>query len=208
MIQHLIPVVWHFIARIWGVLHFWSYANSIETAVLLVIVYDIVWHRLNAIREVKRDDDAEKRAIQREEALEKRQIRRERHEFIRKHWQELQYNLIALNRAASMMVNHRRFIHENADSQDATTRVTLAMISNRLPHVISEFDDYWGRVVSQLNVFPPPRDDLAIEVLEVAKELGKTVGNKQIEIKDETLAALANLVTRVADKGTLINVDD
>ena len=156
MIWSLISIFWCLISVVRRILHFWSYANSIETAVLLVIVYDVVWHRLNAIRDVKRDDDAEKRTIQREEALEKRQIRRERHEFIRKHWQELQYNLIALNRMASQMVNHRRFIHENADSQDATTKITLAMIANRLPNVISEFDDYWGRVVSQLNVFPPP----------------------------------------------------
>ena len=49
---------------------------------------------------------------------------------------------------------------------------------------------------------------MAIEVLKVTEELGKTVGDKQIEIKDETLAALANLVTRVADKGTLLNIDD
>jgi hypothetical protein len=57
-------------------------------------------------------------------------------------------------------------------------------------------------------VFPQPRDILALEVLKVVQELGKTVRDKQIETKDETLAALANLVTRVADKGTLPNVDD
>jgi hypothetical protein len=203
MIWSLISFFWCLISAVRGILHFWSYA-----AVLVVIVYDVVWHRLNAIRDVKRDDDAEKRTIQREEALEKRQIRRDRHEFIRKHWQELQYNLIALNRVASQFVNHRRFIHENADSQDTATKITLAMISNRMPNVISEFDDYWGRVVSQLNVFPPPRDVLALEVMTVVQELGKTVGDKQIEIKDETLAALADLVTRVADKGTLLKVDD
>jgi len=191
--------------RIWS---FWSYANSIETAVLLVIVYDVVWHRLNAIREIKRDDDAEKRAIQREEALEKRQVRRERREFIRKHWQELQYNLIALNRVATQMVQHRRFIRENSDSQNAAIIHALVLMTNRLPEVISEFDDRWGRVVSQLNVFPQPRDALALDVLAVVQELGETVGDKEIEIKDETLSALADLVTRVADKGTLPNVDD
>jgi succinate dehydrogenase hydrophobic anchor subunit len=47
----------------------WSYANAIETAVLLVIAYDILWHRWNAIRALKRDEQAEKRAIEREEAL-------------------------------------------------------------------------------------------------------------------------------------------
>ncbi len=81
-------------------------------------------------------------------------------------------------------------------------------MTNRLPEVMSELDDRWGRVVSQVNVFPQPRDVLALEVLKVVLELGKTVGDKQIEIKDETLSALANLVTRVADKGTLPNVDD
>jgi hypothetical protein len=106
------------------------------------------------------------------------------------------------------MLNHRRFIRENPNPQDATTAMTLVVMTNRLPSVISEFDDYWGRVVSQLNVFPPPRDDLALEVLVVVQELGKSVGDKQIEIKDETLAALADLVTKVADKGTLLNVDD
>src|SRR5208283_766513 len=163
------------VCRIWN---FWSYANSIETAVLVVIVYDVIWHRLNAIREIKRDEEAEQRAILREEASERRQIRSERAEVIRKHWQELQYNLIALSRVASQMVRHRQFVHENKDSQNATTKKTLEMITNRLPEVISEFDDRWGRVVSQLNVFPPPRDVLALEVLTVVQELGKTVGDK------------------------------
>jgi hypothetical protein len=201
-------IAWFLKSILCRVSHFWSYANSIEIAILLVIVYDVVWHRLNAIRDVKRDEDAEKRTIQREEALERRQIQRERNEFIRKHWQELQYNLIALNSVATQMVQHRRFILEKKDSQDATTKQTLMMITKRLPEVISEFDDRWGRVASQLNVFPQPRDVLALEVLTVVLELGKTAGDKQIEIKSETLSALAKLVTRVADKGTLPNVDD
>src|SRR5882762_10447553 len=195
MIWCLFSIAWFLKSIVCRISHFWSYANSIETAVLLVIVYDVVWHRLNAVRDVKRDADGEKRAIQREEALERRQIRRERNEFIRKHWQELQYNLIALNRVATQMVKHRRFILEKKDSQDATTKRVLSMMTNRLPELISEFDDYWGRVVSQVNVFPQPRDVLALEVLKVVLELGKTVGDKQIEIKDETLSALADLVT-------------
>jgi hypothetical protein len=201
-------MVWYLISIVRRIYHFCISANGIETAVLAVIIYDVVWHRWNAKMDIKRDEETEARAIQREEALEKRQIRRERQEFIRKHWQELQANLIALNRAASHMLNHRRFIRENPNPQDATTAMTLVVMTNRLPSVISEFDDYWGRVVSQLNVFPPPRDDLALEVLVVVQELGKSVGDKQIEIKDETLAALADLVTKVADKGTLLNVDD
>jgi hypothetical protein len=58
------------------VLNFWSYANSIETAVLLVIIIDVVWHRLSAHRDIKRDEAAEKRTIQREEAFEIREIKR------------------------------------------------------------------------------------------------------------------------------------
>ncbi len=122
MIWCLFSIAWFLKSIVCRISHFWSYANSIETAVLLVIVYDVVWHRLNAIRDVKRDEDGEKRTIQREEALEGRQIQRERNEFIRKHWQELQYNLIALNRVATQMVQHRRFILEKKDSQDATTK--------------------------------------------------------------------------------------
>ena len=186
----------------------YDHYNKHMSPVLLVIVYDVVWHRLNAIRDIKRDEDGEKRTIQREEALERRQIQRERKEFIREHWQELQYNLIALNRVATQMVQHRRFILEKRDSQDAATKLALAIMTNRLPEVISELDDLWGRVVSQLNVFPQARDLLVLEVLTVVLELGKTVGDKQIEIKDGTLSALANFVTRVADKGTLPNVDD
>jgi hypothetical protein len=208
MIWFLISIPEFLKSAVGRISHFWSYANSIETAVLLVIVYDVVWHRLNALRDIKRDEDAEKRTIQREEALERRQIRREHHELIRRHWQELQYNLIVLSRVATQMVQHRRFILEKKDSQDATTKQTLMMITKRLPEVISEFDDRWGRVASQLNVFPQPRDVLALEVLTVVLELGKTAGDKQIEIKSETLSALAKLVTRVADKGTLPNVDD
>jgi len=44
--------------------------------------------------------------------------------------------------------------------------------------------------------------------LTVVEELGEAVQGKKIEIKDETMAVLAKLVPRVADKGTLPNVDD
>lgn len=76
--------------------HYWSYPNTIETAVLVVILYDVIWHRWNAIRDIERDKQGELREVQREEAAEKRLIRRERQEFVRKHWQELQANLILL----------------------------------------------------------------------------------------------------------------
>jgi hypothetical protein len=201
-------MIWYLALVARKIFHFWSYANSIETAVLIVIIYDVVWHRLNVKWDIKRDEDAEKRAVLREEALEKRQIQRERREFIRKHWQELQYNLIALSKVATHMDKFRKYILEKKDSQDATTRRVLEVMTNTMPDLISEFEDYWGRVVSQLNVFPPPRDVLALEIIPVVLELGKTAGDKQIEIKDETLAALADLVTKVADKGTLLNVDD
>lgn len=181
----------------------WSYANSIETAVLLVILYDIIWHRWNAVREVERDKEAEARRIQREEDAERRQVRRERQESIRKHWQELQSNLIRLNRVASHLAQQKKFIEANGNSQDPTTRHLVEMIAKRLPEVISEFDDCWGRVVAQLNVFPQPRELLALEVLKIAEELGQTVGDKKIEVKDETLSALADLVRKVADAATL-----
>jgi hypothetical protein len=110
---------------------------------------------------------------------------------------------------AALYVGHRRFVFENNDFQDdPTTRKTLEMISNRFPDLIFELDDYWCRIVSQLNVFPRPGDILAQEVLAVVQELGKTVKDKNIEITDETLKALASLVTRVAAKGTLLNADD
>jgi hypothetical protein len=57
--------------------------------------------KLSKLRDHKRDEAAEVRRIKREEALEKRQIRRKRQEFIRRHWQELQSNLILLHRITS-----------------------------------------------------------------------------------------------------------
>src|SRR5271163_4740490 len=173
--------------------HYWSYANTIETAVLLVIVYDIVWHRVNAIREIKREEDAETRAIEREKVAEQRQIRRERQEILRKHWEELQYNLISLNRVGSQLLQIRRFVAKNNDSQDPTTKQALLAMTNRLPVVLSDFGDYWGRTVAQLNVFPQPRDVLALEVLTVIQELGKSLGDSTVQVKDETLQALADL---------------
>lgn len=174
----------------------------------MVILYDIIWHRWNAIREIERDKEAEARSIQREEASEKRQIRRERQEFIRRHWQELQSNLILLQRIASYLAQQKQFIEKNNDSQNPTTRVALETAAKRLPEVMLELDDRWGRVVAQLNVFPEPRDPLALEVLAVIQELGKTVEHKQTEVKDETLLALAKLARRVGEAGTLPNLDD
>lgn len=173
----------------------------------MAILYDIVWHRLNAYREIKRNEEAERRAIEREETLEQRQIRRERQEILRKHWQELQSNLISLHRVAAQMMQQRRFIKENNDSQDATIKHVLSIMMNRLPDVLAEFGDLWGRAAAQLNVFPKPRDILALEVLEVIEELGKSVGDSNIEIKDETLRTLAKLSRRVAEPGTLPNSD-
>jgi hypothetical protein len=208
MIWLLISVFWCLIWIVCRLLNFWSYANSIETAVLLVIVYDVVWHRLNAIRDAKRDEEAEKRTIQREDAFEKRQVRRERQEFIRKHWQELQHGLISLHRVTTHLVQQTRFIHENKDSQDVTTRQAMMMTIDKLPEVLAEFDDRWGRVVSQLNVFPQPRDALTVEVSTIVTAVGETVRDKNTEIKDETLKALAKLVSKAADKGTFSNMDD
>jgi hypothetical protein len=187
--------------------HYWSYANTIETAVLLVIVYDIVWHRVNAIREIKREEDAEIRAIEREKIAEQRQIRRERQEILRKHWEELQYNLISLNRVGSQLIQIRRFVERYHNSQDATTQQALLAMTNRLPIVLSDLGDYWGRTVAQLNVFPQPRDVLALEVLAVIEELGKSLKDSSIEIKDETLQALAELARKVSDPATLPNLD-
>jgi hypothetical protein len=188
--------------------HFWSYANTIETAVLLVIVYDVVWHRLNAIREIKRDADSETRAIEREAALEKRNIRRERREFMRRHWQQLQSNIIYLNRVASQVQKQRKYVHENRNSNDPTIRQVMLTITNGTPEMLSQFDDRWGRIVAQLNVFPEPRDVLALKVLKVIQELGQTVGDKNIEVKGETLDALADLVKPVAEKAILPNPED
>jgi hypothetical protein len=172
-----------------------------------VILYDIIWHRYNAIREVKREEEAEVRRIKREEDAEKRLIRRERQESIRKHWQELQSNLILLHRVASQLAEQREFIQANNDSKDPTTRRVLEMMGNTLPEVLSEFNDRWGQVVAQLNVFPAPRELLALEVLKIVQELGQTVRDNQTKVKDETLLALANLAKRVADAATLPNID-
>lgn len=201
-------MIWCLISIVRRIYHFWISANGIETAVLIVIIYDVVWHRLNVKWDIKRDEEAEKRAIQREAALEKRHIQRERREFIRKHWQELQYNLIVLSRVTTHLIQQRKFISENGKSENPTTRMALDVMVKRAPDLMAEFDDCWGRVVGQLNVFPAPKDVLALEVMVVIQELGKTAENQQIEIKKETLDALTGLVTRVADKGTLLNVDD
>ena len=208
MIWHVMAIVWCFISIFCQLPFLWSYANSIETAVLLVILYDIIWHRRNAIEEIKRDEQAEQRAVQREQALERRQIYRERQEILRKHWQELQSNLISLNRVVSEMDNQRRFIEKNKDSQNATVKQVMLVIANRMPIVLSDFGDFWGKTVAQINVFPQPRDVLALEVLKLIQELGKSVGDSTIEIKDETLKALAELVLKVAQVGTLPNLHD
>jgi hypothetical protein len=195
----------HFFWIFCALAHFWSYANTIETAVLLVIVYDIVWHRLNAIREIKREEEAETREIEREKLAEERQIRRERQEILRKQWQELQSSLISLSRLGSLVVQFRQFVEKNNNSQDPTTRQLLLTLTNRYPIVLSDLGDYWGRAVALLNVFPEPRDTLALEVLEVIQELGKSVGDSSIEIKDATLKTLAELARRVSDPATLPN---
>lgn len=185
-----------------------------------MIIVDVVWHRLSAHRDIKRDEEAEKRTIQREEAfeireikrgeeterraikreqdLEERQIRRERQETLRKHWQELQPNLISLNRVASHMAQLMQFVEKNKDTKDPTTR---------LPVVLSDFGDYWGRAVAQLNVFPQPRDVLALEVLAVIDELGKSLRDSNVEVKDETLQALSELARRVSDPAALPSLD-
>ena len=199
--RYLVWILWCVISIAYRISQ-WSYASTIETLVLLVIVYDIGWHRWNAIREIKRDEEQEKRAIQREEAAEQRQIRRERQESLRKHWQELQSNLISLHRVASLLIQQRRFVTENSDSQDATTKFVLSMMRDRLPNVLEELGEVWGRTVAQLNVFPKPRDVLALEVQTVVEEVGKLL-NSSTELKDETLGTLAKLSLRVADPGTL-----
>src|SRR5665213_3265975 len=91
--------------------------------------------------------------------------------FLRKHWQELQGDLIVLHRVATQVVRSRNFILEKNDSQDdPTTRRLLEMTSNRFPDLITEFHDSFGRVVSKLNVVPSPRDDMALEVLTVVED--------------------------------------
>lgn len=210
MICFLSSLFWYVVSIICSISHFWSYANSIETAVLVVIVFDVVWHYRNTIREAKRDEEAEKRTIQREVALEKRQVQRERSESLRKHWQELQYNLISLSRVASNVATHREYILKNKDAQNATIREVLSIMTKGLPALLAEFADRWGRVVSQINVFPAPKDDLALEIQVVVEELGKTigVGGADVEIKDETLSALASFVLRAADKAKLAAVSE
>ena len=201
MIPHLVSIVCR-------LSHNWSYANTIETAVLLVIVYDVGWHRWNAIKDIQRDEQTEARTIQREEASEKRQILSERQTFIRNHWQELQVNLIRLIRVIKDLTQQRRFIQEKNNSQDdPTTRHLLGILANRFPELLAEFDDRWAHVVAQLNVFPEPRDPLALEVLTLVEELGESVKDKHTEVKDETLLALADLVPRVAAAGRLSSLD-
>jgi len=106
------------------------------------------------------------------------------------------------------MVQQRRYIEEHRDSQDATVKHVMLVMTNRIPVVLSEFGDFWGRAVAQLNVFPQPRDVLALEVLEVIQVLGRSVGDSNIEVNDETLLALADLARRVSDHGILPNLDD
>jgi hypothetical protein len=198
----------HLISYFSRLVHGWSYANSIETAVLLVILYDIIWHRWNAIREIQREEAAEARTIQREEEAEKRQIRRDRQESIREHWQELQSNLISLHRVASNLAQHKVFVKQNKDSQNPATRRVLQMMVVRLPEELGEFNDRWGRVVAQLNVFPQPRDPLALEILELVEELEKTTRDSETEVKDETLSALAKISIKVADAGALSSPEE
>ena len=194
-----------FLSRIW---HHLSYANTVETAVLLVILYDIIWHRLNAIREIERDKEAETKRIQREEAAEKRQIRRERQEVIRKHWQELQSNLILLHRIKSVLAQQKQFIQQNNDSENHTTRHALMVMANGLPNLLSEFHDRWGRIVAQLNIFPESSDPLGLEILELVQGWEDAVKGEETEVKDETLFALATLIRRVAEAGRLPNLYD
>lgn len=193
----------------WGrISHFWSYANTVETLVLLVILYDIIWHRWNAIRDIKRDEEAEQRLIEREQALERRQIRREREEALRRHWQELQGNLMSLHRSASYVARMKRFIEANNDSQNATTRQVLLVMSNRIPVALADLGEFWGKTVAQLNVFPHPRDVLVLEILQVVQEVGKSLGDSTFDIKDETLMALPELAQRASDHGTLAKAND
>jgi transcriptional regulator of heat shock response len=156
----------------------------------------IAWHRWNAIREIRREEEAETR-----------QIRREQQEILRKHWQELQSNLISLNRIVSHLVQLWRFVEQNRNTEDVTTIHVMTLMSNRLPVVLTDFGDYWGRAVAQLNVFPQPRDALTLEVLILINELGDTVRDSSIEVRDETLQALAELARRVSERATLPRLD-
>jgi hypothetical protein len=191
-----IATPWCLISIFGRLLHYLPYATLIETLVLLVIVYDIFWHRWNAIREIKREEEAETR-----------QIRREQQEILRKHWQELQSNLISLNQIASHLVQIWRFVEQNRNAPNPATVHALTVVSNRLPSVLMDFGDYWGRAVAQLNVFPSPRDALTLEVLTLINDLGNTVRDSSIEIRDETLQALAELARRVSERATLPRLD-
>jgi hypothetical protein len=188
----LIATLWCLISIFGRLLHYLSYATLIETAVLLVIVYDIAWHRWNAIREIRREEEAETR-----------QSRREQQEILRKHWQELQSNLISLNRIVSHLIQLWRFVEQNRDTENVTTRHVMTMMTNRLPVVLTDFGDYWGRAVAQLNAFASPRDALTLEVLTLINDLGSTVRDSSIEVRDETLQALAELARRVSERATL-----
>jgi hypothetical protein len=179
------------------------YEIGIETAVLLVIVYDILWHRWNAVRELKREEEAEQREIEREKASERRRVQRECKEILRKHWQELQSVLIRLHRIASNVARQKLFIAKHNNTEDVTMKQVLLVMANHMPAALSELNDRWGEAVALLNVFPQPRDVLALEVLTIIQELGKSVGDSSIEVTDETLKALAGLVPKAADRAML-----
>jgi hypothetical protein len=202
-----VSIFWCLVWTICRVSELWSYANAIETGVLVVILYNIIWHRWNALREIKREEQSEKSAIEREQALEQRQIRRERLEILRKHWQELQANLISLQRSASYVAQARQFVMKNKDSIDPTTLRVMSVMTERLPVLLAEFGEFWGRVVAQLNVFPQPRHELALEVLVVVQEIGKSLNDSTVEITDDMLKTLADLARRVSDHGALANPD-
>jgi hypothetical protein len=191
----------------WTIVHFLYNANTIEFAVLAVIVYDVVWHRYRTINDAKRDEEAEARTIQREEAAEQRQIRRERHEILRKHWQELQADLILLHRTTSHLSNHKRFVLTKSKTENFNEQVLLDFIIRGLPAELAEFQDRWGRVVASLNVFPEPRDVRVLELLKSIETLGEFGKNSEADVSDETQESLAKLVNRVADAAQLQNVD-
>jgi hypothetical protein len=111
-------------------------------------------------------------------------------------------------RVTKDLKQQKLFVAKNSNAQDPTTRALLMTMAKRFPELLAEFDDRWGRVVAQLNVFPQPRDPLALEVLTLVEELGQTVKDKNTEVKEETLDALSKLVVRVADAGNLSNLDD
>jgi hypothetical protein len=49
---------------------------------------------------------------------------------------------------------------------------------------------------------------LALEVLKVIEEVGKSVGDSSIEVKGATLLTLVELSRKVSDPGTLPTSDD